>query len=72
MQRDIQRRAKVLLVEKSPELLAKRVRDFLADHFRADGEGVAGPHGARQEIERLRKLLLERSSRFFRLCRTNK
>ena len=59
-QRDIQRRAQVLLVEQRAEFLAQRIGHLLAHHFQADGEGVAGAHGARQKVERLGKLLLQR------------
>src|SRR5439155_6483552 len=59
VQSDIQRRPEILLVEQSPELLAQWIRNSLADHVQRDGKCMAGAHGARQEIERLRKLLLQ-------------
>ena len=58
-QGDIERRAQVLLVEQRAEFLAQGIGHFLAEHFQADGEGVAGAHGARQKVERLGELLLQ-------------
>ena len=59
-QRDIERRAQVLLVEQRAELLAQRIGHLLAEHFQADGEGVAGAHGARQKVQRFGELLFQR------------
>ena len=58
IERRIQRRAEILLVEQRAELQPQRVGHILAGHAQTDGESVAGPHGARQKVERLGKLLL--------------
>ena len=47
-------------LNKRAEFLAQGIGQFLAEHFETDRERVAGAHGARQEVERFRELLLER------------
>ena len=58
-QRQFDGRAQVLLVEERAEFHAHRIGHFVAHHLQADGEGVAGAHGAGQEIERLGELLFK-------------
>ena len=54
-----QRHAVVLLVVEQPELGASRIRDFVGDHRHAGRERVAGAQRAGDEVDRLRKLILE-------------
>ena len=58
-QRHFERRAQVLFVEQRAEFLAQRIGHLFAHHFQADGKGVAGAHGTRQKVERIRKLLFQ-------------
>ena len=68
-ERAFERRAQILLIEQRAEFLAQRLVNLLAHHFEADGEGVAGAHGTRQEIERVGQLRFQRvdplADRFF-------
>ena len=59
VQRVAQRQAEVLLIERLLELGADRLRQFLGHHAERGLERVAGADGARQQVERFGKLLLE-------------
>ena len=58
-ERVLERDAEVLLLERLLELRADGIRRLVGDHAHGGRERVAGPDGARQQIESLGELLLE-------------
>ena len=59
LERVAQRHAEVLLVVEQPELAGHRLRRLFGDERQPGREGVAGAQRARDQIDRLRELLLE-------------
>ena len=61
VERVLQRQAEVLLVERLPELGPDRLRHLVGDHLQPGRKRVAGLERARDQVERLGELLLERA-----------